>query len=63
MQKINIGDLDEDKLPVEMDLLRTILADVNLTCFADIYKNMREIGNAVKSLIRQCSCSLELIKR
>ena len=31
--------------------LEQILADVNITCFADIYKNLKEIGNAEKSLI------------
>ena len=34
-----------------MDVLRTILVDVIITCFADIYKKMGEIGNAEKSLI------------
>ena len=34
-----------------MDVRRTILADVNITCFADIYKKMKEIENAEKSLI------------
>ena len=35
-----------------MDLLRTILAHVNLTCFVDIYKNIRGIGKAEKSLMQ-----------
>ena len=26
-----------------MDVLRTILAEVNITCFADIYKNERNL--------------------
>ena len=43
--------LDEDKLGIEMEVLRKILADVNITCFADIYKNIKEIGNAEKNLI------------
>lgn len=34
-----------------MNVLRTILADVNIMCFADIYKNLKEIENAEKSLI------------
>ena len=33
-----------------MDVLRTI-ADVNITCFANINKKMKEIGNVEKSLI------------
>ena len=40
------------KLRVEMDVLKTILADVNITCFADIIiQKMKGIGNAEKSLI------------
>ena len=34
-----------------MDVLTIILADVNITCFADIYKKMKEIGKVEKSLI------------
>ena len=34
-----------------MNVLRTILADVNIMRFADIYKNLKEIENAEKSLI------------
>ena len=34
-----------------MDVLRIILADVNLTCFADIYELVKKIWNAEKSLI------------
>ena len=34
-----------------MDVFRTILADLNIMCFADIYKKMKEIRNAEKSLI------------
>ena len=28
-----------------MDVLRTLLADVNLTCFADIYEHVKKIWN------------------
>lgn len=31
-----------------MNVLRTILADVNIMCFADIYKNLKEIENVRK---------------
>ena len=34
-----------------MDMLKTILADVNITCFADIYQKLKEIGNDEKNLI------------
>ena len=36
IREIYSEDPDEDKPQIEMDVLRTILADVNITCFADI---------------------------
>ena len=51
IREIYNEDLDEVKLQVEMDVLTIILADVNITCFADIYKKMKEIGKVEKSLI------------
>lgn len=46
-----------------MDDLRTKLADINITCFAEIYKNMREIGKAEKGLIQNVVvlCNLLMI--
>ena len=34
-----------------MDVLGPILADVNITCFVDIYIKIKEIGNDEKSLV------------
>ena len=50
IREIYNEDLDEEKLQVEMNVLRAILADVNIMCFADKYKKMKEIGNIEKSL-------------
>ena len=51
IRKIYSDDLDEDKFLAEMDVFGTILADVNMTSFADIYKKMKKIKNTGKSLI------------
>ena len=52
------------KLRVEMDVLKTILADVNITCFADIIiQKMKGIGNAEKSLITNVAVFLQLLNR
>ena len=45
VREIYNEDLDEDKLQVEMELLRTILAGVNITCFTIIYKKLKKIEN------------------
>ena len=41
-------------------MLRTLLPDVNITCFADIYNEIKKIRNAEK-FNPKCSCSLQLV--
>ena len=44
-------DLDINALQVETAVLGTILGGIKVTCFYDIYKRMKEIGNVEKDLI------------
>ena len=44
-------------------MLRTILAEVNITRFADIYQKLKELENAENSLITDIPRSLQLVNR
>ena len=44
-------------------MLRTILAEVNITCFADIYQKLKELENAENSLITDIPRSLQVVNR
>ena len=62
IREIYSENLDEDKLWIEMDALRTILAEVSRACFADIYKRN---GNrkSWEKFNSKCCCYLQFVNR